>query len=373
MIISSLVFSQVSFQYSNKIKSPKMFPGNNIDRCDKDDNMVSRKQYIERPMSMKAAVLHQFGSSPQYEDFADPIPGKDELLVHVKAVALENVDKMMADGSHFASRQFLPQLPAIVGFDGIGLLEDGRLVGFGGIRSPYGAMAERTVIAAGQFVPVPAGVDAVIAAALPASALTSLFPLRWGAKLQPGETVLINGATGVAGKLAVQIAKLLGAGRVVGTGRNEASLERVMTLGADAVIDLKQPDEMVAKAFKSEAGDGYHVILDFVWGHPTEILIKTLVPDQLRFAGKRIRLIQVGEMAGSNVSLTAESLRTSGLEIYGAAVGLTREAMGEGTSQVWEFIQGHKLQMDIEQVPLKDIERAWQRNDFQGKRIVIVP
>jgi len=321
---------------------------------------------------MKAAVLHNFGEAPKFEEFPDPIPREGQCLVHVKAVALENVDKVMAEGSHFASRQFLSTLPAIVGFDGIGKLEDGKLVGFGGVQAPYGAMAEQTVVPSAYTVPIPDGVDAVIAAALPASALTSLFPLKWGAGLQPGETVLINGATGVSGKLAVQIAKYLGAGRIVATGRNAASLEKVVELGADAVIDLKQSDENLAQAFQKEARDGYDVILDFLWGHPTEILIKTLVPAEIRMP-KPIRLIQIGEKAGTTILLSADSLRTSGLEIRGGAAGITPEAMGVGTNQVWEWLRANKLQMDIEQVPLKDIESVWQRTDFQGKRIVIVP
>jgi NADPH:quinone reductase-like Zn-dependent oxidoreductase len=321
---------------------------------------------------MKAAVLHKFGELPRFENFPDPTPGENELLVHVKAVALENVDKAMAAGSHFASRQFLSALPAIVGFDGIGTLEDGKLIGFGGLKSPYGAMAEKTVIQQGYYVAIPEGVDAVTAAALPASALTSLFPLRWGAKLQPGEAVLINGATGVAGKLAVQIAKILGAGRIVGTGRNKESMNQVIDLGADAVIDLSKSDEKVAEALQKEAGQGYDVILDFLWGHPTEILIKTLIPSEIRMS-KRVRLIQIGEKAGTVISLSADSLRTSGLEIYGAAAGLTPETMGEGTNQVWDLIKAKKLHIEIEQVPLKDIESAWKRTDFEGKRLVVVP
>ena len=133
---------------------------------------------------MKAAVLHKFSETPKFEDFPDPIPGEGEILVQVKAVPLENVDKLMAEGSHSASQQFLSTLPAIVGFDGIGMLEDGRLVGFGGVKAPYGAMAQKTVVPSGYTVPIPEGVDAVTAAALPASALTSLFPFKWGAKLQ---------------------------------------------------------------------------------------------------------------------------------------------------------------------------------------------
>ena len=321
---------------------------------------------------MKAAVLHKFGETPKFEDFPDPTPGEGQILVHVKAVALENVDKMMAEGSHFASQQFLSTLPAIVGFDGIGMLEDGRLVGFGGVKAPYGAMAERTIIPEGYFVPIPAEVDAVTAAALPASALTSLFPLKYGAKLQPGETALINGATGVSGKLAVQIAKLLGAGRIVGTGRNEDSMNTIRELGADAVIDLKQADEQLAESFKKEAGDGYDVILDFLWGHPTEVLIKTLVPSEIRMS-KPVRLVQIGEKAGTTISLSADAIRTSGLQIFGAAMGITPEAAGEATGQVWEWLKANKLQMNIERVLLKDIEKTWKRTDFEGKRIVIVP
>src|SRR5215510_4295323 len=202
---------------------------------------------------MKAAVLYKFGETPKFEDFPDPPIEDGQLLVQVKAVALENIDKALANGSHFAAKQMLPQLPAVVGLDGIGMLEDGRLVGFGGLKSPYGALAERTVIQEGYFVPIPEGVDAVTAAALPASALTALFPLKWGAKLQPGETVLINGATSVTGILLIQIAKYLGAGRIVCTGRHAETLQSLPQLGADAILDLKLPDDQLAKSLTEEA------------------------------------------------------------------------------------------------------------------------
>jgi NADPH:quinone reductase-like Zn-dependent oxidoreductase len=323
---------------------------------------------------MKAAVLHAFGEAPRYEDFPDPTPGPEEITLQVAAVPLENVDRAMAKGTHYASRQFMPNLPAIIGFDGIGRLDDGQLVGFGGVRPPYGAMAETVVIPKQYTVPVPAGVDAATAATIPSSALTALFPLKWGAQLQPDETVLINGATGFAGKLAVQIAKLLGAKRIIGTGRHEAALQAVRDLGADAVIDLKQSDEAIIAAFQQEAGEsGYRVILDFLWGHPTELLIRALVPRELSFAKHRTRLMQIGEMAGPTLSLSADALRTSGLEIKGAGGGVTPEAIGEGTKLIWEWLEAGKLQADIEQVPLKDIESAWQRADLHGKRIVIIP
>jgi len=320
---------------------------------------------------MKAAVLHNFGESPRYEDFPDQIVGENEVLVHVKAVALENVDKAMAKGLHYASKQFFSHFPAIVGHGGIGMLDDGKLVGFGGVKPPYGSMAQKVVIPQGYYAEIPEGVDAAVAAVIPASALTSLLPLRWVAKLQQGETVLINGTTGTSGKIAVQIAKLLGAGRIIGTGRNEKSLEEIHKLGADVVIDLKLSEEKISQAFANEIEKGCDVILDFLWGRPTEILLQTLVPTQLGFAKRRVRLIQIGEMAGSSISLTAETLRTSGLEIYGGII--PHDVIPEAIAQVWEFIKADRLHMDIDRVPLKDVQSTWEREDVHGKRIVIVP
>ncbi len=212
---------------------------------------------------MKAAVLHKIGEIPRYGDFPEPSPDNDETLIHVKAVTLENIDQMMAKGEHFARHQFLPELPAVVGIRGVGERSDGKLVGFSGMKSPYGAMAEKAVVPKESTVLIPDGINAETAVALPSTALTSLFPLKWGVKIKPGETVLINGATGVAGKLAVQIAKLLGAGRVIGTGRNEESLKRIRELGADTIVNLKQSEEELFTSFKKEINKGIDIILDF--------------------------------------------------------------------------------------------------------------
>jgi NADPH:quinone reductase-like Zn-dependent oxidoreductase len=319
---------------------------------------------------MKAAVIHAFGDVPQYEEFPDPTFDPGDTLIRVHAVVLENFDKMTAAGKHYASNHLFPTFPAVVGHSGVGTLADGTLVSFGGVKPPYGTMAEKAVVPQhyAQYIsPVPRGVAASVAAALPASALTSLLPLKYGAKLQSGETVLINGATGVSGKVAIQIAKLLGAGRIVGTGRDEEGLHSIMQLGADAEIDLKQSDENITEAFLQEAGKGYDIVLDFLWGHPTELLLKTLVPKAAGFATHRTRFMQIGEAAGSTLSLAAETLRTSGVEMTGAGT-IDPEAL----NQAWEWIKENTLQIDIEKVSLKDITNAWQRTT-EGKRIVIVP
>lgn len=324
---------------------------------------------------MKAAVLHKFGEAPRYEDFPDPVPEKGDALVRVKAVALENFDRVTANGTHYSSRQLFPIFPAIVGHSGVGILDDGTMAAFGGSKPPYGTMAEKAVVPQMYrmyMTPIPDGVELAIAAALPSSSLTSLLALKWGAKMQVGETVLINGATGVSGKLGVQIAKLLGAGRVVGTGRQAEALKSLEGLGADAVIDLKQSDEKVAEAFIKEAGKGYNIVLDFLWGPPTEILLKTLVPKEAGFPQRRIRLMQIGESAGPTISLSGEEVRTSGLEISGAG-NIPFEALPEATKQIWDWMKDNKLRIDIERVPLKDVEQAWLRKDVSGKRLVIIP
>ena len=180
--------------------------------------------FVQRNNCMKAAVIEKFGDIPQFKDFPDPVTAKDGISIAIKAVVLENFDKLTAGGTHYASKKMFPTFPAIIGHSGVGILENGSLVAFGGVEPPYGTMAEKAVLSASNrkyLAPVPDGIDPLVAAALPASALTSFFPLRWSAKLHKDETVLINGATGVSGKLAIQVAKLLGAGRIICTGRDD--------------------------------------------------------------------------------------------------------------------------------------------------------
>ncbi|HTH14724.1 MAG TPA: zinc-binding alcohol dehydrogenase family protein, partial [Spirochaetia bacterium] len=148
---------------------------------------------------MKAAVLHQIGAVPRYEDFPDPFPNEGEVTIRVGAVALDYAVKMLASGAHFATPQFYPSLPAIVGRSGIGFLDDGTVVSFPNTVFPYGSFAERVVVPRGLVTPLPPGIDPFQAAVVPSAAQSSLLPLRYKARLQPGETVLVNGATSVSG------------------------------------------------------------------------------------------------------------------------------------------------------------------------------
>ncbi len=320
---------------------------------------------------MKAAVINGFGETPQCKDFPNPVITNGETLVYVKAAALENFDKGVASGLHYSSKKLFPQFPAIVGNDGVGVTEKGDMVAFGDIEPPFGAYAER--VAAGYTIPVPAGIDAADAAAIVPSALTSLLPLKYAAKLQPGETVFVNGATGASGRIAVQVAKLLGAGRVIATGRNEASLNLVSTLGADEKISLLQSDEQLTENFISARREtGIDAVLDFLWGHPAEVVINSFIPKEAGFARQRIRYIEIGQKAGSHISITGSAFRTSGLEIMGIGK-ITNDVLAAEIDTIWNWMKENKLYMDIERVPLEDISDAWQRTELVGKRLVIVP
>jgi NADPH2:quinone reductase len=322
---------------------------------------------------MNAAVLHTINQPPHFAHFPEPVAEENEVIVHVRAAALKPIDKQMASGSHYAA---YGKLPVVCGVDGVGRLEDGTRVFFGGPRSPYGSMAERTVVSRARCFPIPDNVNDEIAAAAVNPGLSAWGALVWRAQLAPGETVLILGATGVTGKLAIQMAKLLGARRVIAAGRNEEVLHTLHDLGADATIRLGEPGQDLAEVFAREAGEnGFDVIIDYLWGPPTEALLAALARRDLKPASSRVRLVEVGESGGPAVSLAAAVLRSSRLEILGAGSGnaaASPEIWIEAVRQLMSNIGCGTLRIDTERVPLGEVEHAWHR-DQRGRRTVIIP
>jgi NADPH:quinone reductase-like Zn-dependent oxidoreductase len=319
---------------------------------------------------MDAAVLHALGKPPRCEQFPEPIAGDAEVIVHVHAASLKPIDKQLASGSHYASPR---ELPLVCGSDGVGHLSDGQRVFFGGTRAPYGAMAQRTVVRPALSFPVPEGVDDETAAALPNPGVSAWLTLALRAKLVPGESVLILGATGVTGKLAVKIAKLLGAGRVVAAGRNEQALSTLHQLGADAIIRLDASAKELSEAFVHEAGDsGFQVVIDYVWGHPAETFLAAITKREFAVITSEIRFVQVGESAGSTISLPAAVLRSTALTILGTAGIPPRNVLVDALQQVMAHAASGELRIETERVPLADIENAWQR-DQQRRRLVVIP
>jgi NADPH:quinone reductase-like Zn-dependent oxidoreductase len=320
---------------------------------------------------MKAAVLHELGKPPRFEEFAEPIPAPGEALLHVRAASLKPVDKQIAAGTHYASPR---SLPVICGADGVGELPDGKRIFFGGPRRPYGAMAERTIAPSAFCFPLPDTIDDATAAALPNPGVSAYLSLAHRAKLAPGETVLILGATGVTGTLAVQIAKLLGAARVVAAGRNPQSLEKLRSLGADATIQLVQSDDNLKLSFERDAGEkGFDVVIDYVWGHPTEILLAAITRPEFAAVNTETRLVQVGESASPTISLPAAVLRSTALTILGTAGIPPREVLVSSMQRVLDWAAQGVLSIATESVPLSQIEQAWQRPETAGRRRVIIP
>jgi NADPH:quinone reductase-like Zn-dependent oxidoreductase len=318
---------------------------------------------------MNAAVLHKLGTAPRYERFRDPVAEENEVLVNVRAASLKQIDKGMAGGAHYASFR---ELPVVCGVDGVGMLETGERVFFGGSRPPFGTMAEKTVAPRAFCFPLPDGLDDATAAALPNPAGSSWLPLKWRAQLKPGETVLVLGATGTAGKLAVQIAKILGAGRVIAAGRNRQQLEATKSLGADVTIRIDEPGKNLVEAFAAAAKDGIDVVLDYLWGAPTEALLAALTGHDLAAESRGTRLIEIGSMAGPAISLPGAALRSSGLEIYGSGGGsVPRQAIMEAVPQIFEHAARGNLKLETKKVPLADVESVWSQKE--DRRVVFIP
>ncbi len=321
---------------------------------------------------MHAAVLHSIGAVPRYEEFPEPvIADKDrEVIVHVRAASLKPVDKQLASGAHYASGG---ELPRVCGSDGVGYLDDGRRVFFGGPRPPHGAMAQRTVVPRAFTFPIPENVNDETAAALPNPAISAWLSLAYRAKLAQGENVLILGATGVTGRLAVQIAKLLGSGRVVAAGRNQHALHALHNRGADATISLTLSGAELSEAFAREAGQsGFQVVIDYVWGQPAQAFLAAITRKEFASIQSETRFVQVGESASPTITLPAAVLRSTAITIMGTAGIPAREVLVDAFQRVMGYAANGDITIDTEKVPLADIENVWRREQT-GRRFVIMP
>ena len=322
---------------------------------------------------MKAAVMYQKGSMPKYTDFPEPtVQNEDELLISVKAAAIKNLDKSKASGKHYSTKNDINQAK-VIGGDGVGLLEDGTRVYAIGVS---GMIAEKAVIEKNQMVLLPDGIDDVTAAALPNAVFGSAMGLRFRAGLKQGETVLINGATGFTGKIAVQIAKYYGAQKIIVTGRNEQSLQSLLTLGADEIVSVKQDDEaFIAQIKKIHGNTPIDIIIDYLWGHTAELILSALRGEGA-FTHKT-RFVSIGSVTGDMIQLSAENLRSVDLQLSGSGLGSwtkdqIQKLLGEILPEMFQLAANRKLKVDTLSVSLKDIERLWDKDVADGKRLVVV-
>jgi NADPH:quinone reductase-like Zn-dependent oxidoreductase len=319
---------------------------------------------------MNAAVVTNFEEPPHYMQFETPGPvGRDQVPVEVLAAGLHPRVRSGAGGAHYTSTGALPMIP---GVDGVGRRPDGKLVYFVPVDDVIGTMAERAVVDVRRAVELPDDTDVAKVAAAMNPAMSSWVALRRRVPLQPGQTVLVLGATGNAGTMAVQVAKLLGAGRVVGAGRDAGRLEAVTTAGADAVVQLTADAGATANALAAAAAE-VDIVIDYLWGEPAQQAMMAL----LKARSDRSRLldwVQIGAIAGPALELPSVALRSSNLRIQGNGQGAVSTAayVGELPSLVAEIDAG-TIAVTVRTEPLADVERVWLAPEVPGQRIVLRP
>lgn len=311
---------------------------------------------------MKAAVVTTFGSAPRYEDFPTPAPvGPDQLLVDVLAAGLHPRVRSQADGSHYTSTGSLPLVP---GVDGVGRDSDGRLRYFVLADTAIGSMADRTVIDTRRSVVLPDGTDPVTIAAGMNPAMSGWLALRRRASFQPGQRVLVLGATGSAGGLAVQVSRLLGASSVIAAGRSAEALAILPALGATTTVELTDP------ALGDIAAD-VDVVLDYVWGAPAAAAMAALITHR-QDRSAPLTWVQIGSVAGPTAPIPSAALRAADLHLVGSGQGSisTRDIVAELPALVAELAAG-RLDTGALAVPLSDVEHVWAAVGGTDRRVLV--
>ncbi|MBN9694909.1 MAG: zinc-binding dehydrogenase [Zoogloea sp.] len=250
---------------------------------------------------MRAAVIVERGAAPVVRDFPAPQAREACILIDVDTAGLGGWDVL---GAYRLGVEY----PCVIRGEGVGRAPDGRRVYFGE-RSvlPYGAWAEQTLVPAEEVWDVPDGVDDRTAIAMGIAATGALVPLEQ-ANIKAGESVLILGATGTLGQIALQLARYLGAGRVVAAARNGMALARLAERGiADATVRLGGDDDVAA--LKAASGDGFDVVLDLVCGQP--------MLNALKATRWGARILTIGTGAGRQVNLDIADLLFRSLSCVG--------------------------------------------------------
>jgi len=319
---------------------------------------------------MKAAIVVEAGRPPIYGDFKEPVPADGEVRVTVSAAALSNVVKSRASGTHYSSTG---QLPFVVGIDGVGRLDDGRRVYFVLPTAPFGSMSEKTAVRHSQCVSLPDDLDDVTAAAIANPGMSAWAACKERARLTAGEIVLVNGATGTAGRLAVQIAKYMGARKVVATGRNTEALNALSVLGADVTIPLGDGGDGFEDALKEQfGGDGIDVVLDYLWGQSAERIIVAGAK-----AGKDaapIRFVHIGSVSAPNITLPSAALRSSAIMLMGSGIGsIPMESIVKSIGELMQATVSGGFEIATKTFPLSEVERVWAATNSMPRTVFQMP
>ncbi|TLP42595.1 zinc-binding alcohol dehydrogenase family protein [Cohaesibacter sp. CAU 1516] len=317
---------------------------------------------------MKAAIVRQAGQSPVYGEFPEPVIAPGESRITVTAASISNIAKSRASGAHYSSSG---EFPLVAGIDGVGRLDDGRRVYFALPHPLYGSMCERTVAPTTQCLPVPEELDDVMAAAIANPGLSSWAAFCERARLKAGETVLVNGATGMAGQLAVQIAKHLGAGKVIATGRNADTLRALAGAGADVTIRLTGDGDAMERSFMAQFAEGIDVVIDYLWGASAERLL--IAAARAGADGVPIRFVQVGSVSGQEIMLPSAVLRASAIELMGSGIGsIALERLVSLTGEVLRAAAFRGIRIAVDPVPLSRVVEAWSKSGSASRTVLTI-
>jgi NADPH2:quinone reductase len=312
---------------------------------------------------MRAALIREVGAVPDVTDVDEPAGETIEVL----AASINPIDLAVSRGILATGH---PELPYVPGCEAVGRTSDGTVVWiYGGSlgRTSSGAIAERAPIGDSHAIEVPAGADPALAAGLGIAGLAGWLPLAWRAPLRGGEDVLVLGATGSVGLVAVQAAKLLGARRVVAAGRSAEGLKRARACGADATLRLDEADDLVVAFKEAFGGDGPSYVFDPLWGEPAAAAVQAAVP--------RATIVNLGQSAGATSELASAAVRFKSLSIYGHTnFAVPPDELAEHYRRLVAHALADEIRLDIERVPLDDVAAAWRRQaEGAGSKLVVVP
>lgn len=310
---------------------------------------------------MKAVVINAVGENPVYGEFQEPIAGENQEVVTVKAAAISQLVKSRASGKHYSSK---PTSPFIAGIDGTGYLCNGCPVYFLTFSTPWGSMAEKTLVSSENIIPLPATLDPVLAAAIANPGMSSWVALTCRAHIQKGETVLINGATGTSGSLAIRIARYLGAGKIIVTGRNIDVLNKLRKEGADVVLTLDSlPSELPA-----QMAEGVDIVLDYLWGQSALNIMAAAAEG----GSATVRFVQIGSLSGQEISLQSKLLRSSGLTLMGSGLGsVSNNELINAINKLFMAATECDLSIPFIQRPLHEAENAWKEDDSRCRTVFV--
>src|SRR3984885_6720684 len=320
---------------------------------------------------MNAAVVTSFDEPPHYQRYQVPEPRTgDEIIVDVLAVGLHPRTRTGAAGAHYTSSGTLPMIP---GIDAVGRRSDGTQIYFVADEDA-GTMAEKAVADVGRAIELPAGAHAAKIAAAMNPAMSSWVAMRRRVPIRSGlgQSVLVLGATGNAGAMAVQVAKRLGAGRVVAAGRDPDRLGALTDVGADALVQLTDDGDATAAALGA-AGAEVDIVIDYLWGEPALLAMMALLTERAD-RSRALDWIQIGAVAGPSIELPSVALRSANLRLQGNGQGaVSTEAYLAELPSLVDEIEAGTIGIRANTFPLTDVEPIWARPDVPGERTVLVP